>query len=205
MKRWTMVVWVAALGGCAGSKVSVIDVSQRGVGFLVQDAQFVSMQDLDKRAASHCQQHGLPYRRTDDLSIGRNLKRIVYECGEPQQPSTRKLAVRRSAPAKRPGMDPQVMAWMKAKAATDAWALCLRFDAERKANETTDTPREVAQEVAAACAGLEQAVHAPLEAVGEDSPRFHADLHEQAVEDASKTVANVRMKAGLTIAESPAF
>jgi hypothetical protein len=204
MKRWTIVVWVAALAGCAGPKVSLTDVSQRRVGFLVQDAWFIPMQDLDERAASHCGQHGLSYRRMDDVWISPTLKRVVYECSEAEGPLTRKLAVRRAAP-RRAAMDPQVTAWTKAKAAIEAWAVCLRFDAERKANETTEAPRAVAQEVVAACAGLEHAVHAPLEAVGEDSPRFYGDLHEQAVEDASKAVTSVRMKTGVTIAGSPAF
>ena len=98
-------------------------------------------------------------------------------------------------------------AWTKARAATDAWALCLRFDAERKATGTTDAPESVAQEVADACSGLERAVHQPLEAVGEDSGQFEADLHAQAVRNASDTVTNVRMKSGVPVSgpRLPAF
>jgi hypothetical protein len=212
MKRWTAVVCVVALAGCAGPRISVTDASAGRVGFLVQNAWLVPMQDVDEQAASHCGQHGLSYRRTDAVWIGPTLKRVAYECGGAERPLMRKLEVRRtpdraalSATAKPASEDPKVAAWTKAKAAIDAWALCLRFDAERRAKETTEAPRSVAQEVVDACSGLERAVHEPLEAVGEDSSRFQADLHAQAVQNAWDTVTSVRMKTNVPVSGPPAF
>jgi hypothetical protein len=191
MKRWIAVVCVGSLTGCAGPQISVTDASRHRVGFLVQNAWMVPMQDVDEQAASYCGQHGLPYRRTDAAWVGPTLKRVAYECGWVDQPQTRKLGDRRSTATK---PDPKAAAWTKAKAATDAWALCLRFDAERKANETTEPPRSVAQQIVDACSGLERAVHEPLEAVGEDSSPFEADLHAQAMQNASDAVESARMK-----------
>jgi hypothetical protein len=191
MKRWTAVVCVAALAGCAQHQISVTDASPLRVGFLVQNAWMVPMQDVDEQAASYCGQHGLPYRRTDAAWVGPTLKRVTYECSRVERPPARKPEVRRSATTK---PDPKAAAWIKAKAATDAWALCLRFDAERKAKETTEAPRSVAQEIVDACSGLERAVHEPLEAVGEDSSPFEADLHAQAIQNASDAVESARMK-----------
>jgi hypothetical protein len=102
----------------------------------------------------------------------------------------------RSAAAKSASQDPSTAAWAKAKAATDAWALCLQFDAERKAKDTNNALQLVVQEVMEACSRLEHAVHEPLEKIGEDSDGFKADLHAQAVQNAADTVTNVRMKAG---------
>jgi len=212
MKRWIAVVCVAALAGCAGPQISVTDASPRRVGFLVQNAWLVPMQDVDEQAASHCRQHGLSYRRTNAVWIGPTLKRIAYECGRVERPLTRKLEVRRtpvraapSATAKPASEDPKAAAWTKAKAATEAWALCLRFDAERRAKETTEAPRSVAQAVVDSCSGLEHAVHEPLAAVGEDSSRFQAGLHEQAVQNAWDMVTSVRMKTGGPASGPPTF
>jgi hypothetical protein len=180
-------------------------VSPRRVGFLVQNALLVPMQDVDEQAASHCRQHGLSYRRTDAEWISPTLKRVAYECGSGDRPLARKPEVRHAAAAKPASEDPKAAAWTKARAATDAWALCLRFDAERKAKETTEASQSVAQEVVDACSGLERAVHEPLEAVGEDSGRFQADLHAQAVQNASDTVTRVRIKPGVPVSGSPAF
>jgi hypothetical protein len=163
------------------------------------------MQDLDELAASHCQQHRLSYRRRDVGWISPTLKRADYECGRPEQRLTRKLEVPHSTTANPATKDPKVAAWTKAKAATDAWALCLRFDAEREAKGSTDPPQSVAQEVIGACSGLEHAVHEPLEAVGEDSTQFQADLRTQAVQNALDTVTSVRIKAGVPISGPPAF
>lgn len=203
MKRWSAAVCVATLAGCAGPQISVTDASPRRIGFLVQNAWIVPMQAMNEQAASHCGQHGLSYRHTDDVWISPTLKRVAYECAGAEPLLTRRREGRHAATPRR--ADPKVAAWTKTKAATDAWALCLRFDAERKAKETTEAPRAVAQEVVDACSGLEHAVHAPLEAVGEDSARFHADLHEQAIQDASKTVASARMKTGVPVSGPPAF
>jgi hypothetical protein len=111
----------------------------------------------------------------------------------------------RSAPATPASEDPKVVAWTKAKTATDAWGLCLRFDAERKAKETTEAPPLIAQEVVDACSGLERAVHEPLEAVGQDSTRFRAELHAQAVQSAETSVLSVRKKAGAPVSEPAAY
>lgn len=192
MKGWSAIVCAAILASCAGPQVSVIDASPRQIGFLVQNAWLVPMQDMNEQAASHCGRRGLSYRRKEESWISPTLKRVVYECDGVEPLLPRKLAVRH--PTRPERADPKVAAWTKTKAATDAWALCLRIDAERKAKETTEAPGAVAQEVVDACSGLEHAVHAQLEAVGEDSAQFHADLHEQAVQDAFKTAAGVRMK-----------
>ena len=48
-------------------------------------------------------------------------------------------------------------------------------------------------------------MHEPLEAAGEDSRRFQADLHAQAVQNAADTVASVRMKAAVPISAPPCF
>ena len=212
MKRWTAVVCVATLAGCAGPLISVTDTSPRRIEFLVQDAWLVPTRDVDEQAASHCRQHGLSYRQTDAVWTGPRLKRIAYECVGAERPLTRKLEVRHkpvgatpSATAKAASEDPKALAWTKAKAATDAWALCLRFDAERKAKETTKVPQLVAQEAVDACLALEHAVHEPLEAVGEDSSRFQADLHAQAVQNALDTVTSVRMKTSVPASGPPAF
>jgi hypothetical protein len=212
MKCWTAVVCVATLAGCAGPRISVTDASARRIGFLVQNAWMVPMHDVDEQAASHCGQHGLSSRQTDAAWIGPRLKRIAYECGCMERPLTRKLELRRtpvraanSATAKRASEDPKAAAWTKARAATDIWALCLRTDAERRANDTTEASRSVAQEVVDACSGLEHAVHEPLEAVGEDSLRFRVDLHAQAVQNASDTVTSVRIKTDLPISGPVAF
>lgn len=212
MKHWTAAVCVATLAGCANPRISVTEASPRRVGFLVQDAWLVPMQDVDEQAASHCRRHGLPYRRTDAAWVGPTLKRVAYECGPAErllarEPEVRRVPVgaARPGPAKPAAVDPKVEAWTKAKVATDAWALCVRFDAERMAKETTEATRAVAQEAVAACSGLERAVHEPLEAVGEDSSRFQADLHAQAVQNAWDTVTSVRMKAGIPVSGPPAF
>jgi hypothetical protein len=203
-RRWTIAVCIATLAGCAGPQISVTDVSPRRVGFLVQNAWRVPMQDVDEQAANHCQQQGLSYRRIEAVWISPTLRRVDYECGSAQRPSARKPEVRRAATAKPASDDPKLAAWTKAKAATEAWALCLRFGAERKAKETADAPRLVAQQVVGACAGLEQAVHEPLQAVGEDSSRFQADLHEQAVQNASDRVTMVR-KTGVPVSAISSF
>jgi hypothetical protein len=205
MKRWAAVVCLATLIGCSGPKISVTDMSPHRVEFLVQNPWLVPMQDVDEQAASHCRQRNLSYRRIDAVWIGPTLKRVAYECGGAQRPLTHKREVRRSATAKPASEDPKATAWMKAKAAIDAWALCLRFDAVRKAKETTEAPPSVAQEVVDACSGLEHAVHEPLEAIGEDSSRFRADLHAQAVQNASDTVTSIRIKTSVPISEPPAF
>jgi hypothetical protein len=207
MKRWPAVICVAALAGCAGPRISVTDASPRRVEFLVQNAWLVPTQDVDEQAASICRQHGLFNRRTNAVWIGPTLKRVAYECDGAEPPLTRRREVRHTPAAivKPASEDPKVAAWTKAKAATDAWVLCLRFDAERRAKETTEAPRSVAHEVVDACSGLEHAVHEPLERVGEDSSRFEADLHGQAVQNASDTVTSVRIKAGVPISGPPAF
>ena len=209
MKRWTAGVCVAFLAGCAGPQISVTEASARRVGFLVQNSWLVPMQDVDEQAAGYCRRHGLSYRRTEAVWIGPALKRVAYECGFAEQPLTPKLEVRRTPTAtakpKTASDDPKVAAWTKAKAATDAWALCLRFDAERRAKETTEEPLVVAQEVVNACSGLERAVHEPLAQVGEDSGRFQADLHVQAVRNASDTVTSIRKITDVPVSGSPAF
>jgi hypothetical protein len=209
MKRWTAGVCVSFLAGCAGPQISVTEASARRVGFLVQNSWLVPMRDVDEQAAGYCRQHGLSYRRTEAVWIGPALKRVAYECGLAKQPLTPKLEVRRTPTAtanpKTASDDPKVAAWTKAKAATDAWALCLRIDAERRAKETTEEPPVVAQEVVNACSGLERAVHELLAQVGEDSGRFQADLHVQAARNASDTVMNVRKKTDVPVSRSPAF
>lgn len=205
MKTWAALVCIIAVAGCAGPKISVVDASPRRVGFLVQNARLVPMQDIDERAASHCRQHGLQFRRTNAVWIGPTLKRVAYECGPAEPALTRKPAVSGSSPALPASADPKVVAWTKAKAAMDAWSLCLRFDAERKANETNEPSFSIAQEVVAACSALERAVHEPLQAVGEDSGRFHSDLHEQAIQNAWNTVTSLKMKASLVASGQPAF
>jgi hypothetical protein len=101
--------------------------------------------------------------------------------------------------------DPKAAAWVKAKAAADAWVLCLRLDAERKAKETAETPESVVQEVVDACSGLEQAVHEPLQAVGGGSSQLQTDLHAEAVQHVSERVTSVRMKPGGVGLGAPAF
>ncbi len=199
MKRWIAVVCVAVLVGCARPQISVTDASPRGIGFLVKNAWLVPMQDVDERAASHCQLHGLTYRQTDAVWISSTSRRVAYACDgatplPTPKPEVRRARVRavRAAAAEPTAADPKVKAWTKAKAATDAWALCLRFDAERKAKATAQSPQSIAQDVVGACSGLEHAVHEPLMAVGEDSSRFQADLHAQAVQNAADTVTSVR-------------
>jgi hypothetical protein len=203
VKCWLAVMGFSTLAGCAGPSISVTDVSPHSIEFLVQNARLVPMQDVDEQGASHCQQHGLSYRRTDVMWVGPTSKRVVYECirmeAQPAlKPKIRRAPVRpaRPAAAKPTSADPKIAAWTKAKAATDIWALCLRFDAQRKAKETTDAPQSVAQAVVGACSGLEHAVHEPLEAVGEDSNRFEADLHAQAVQNAIDIVTTVRNEGG---------
>jgi hypothetical protein len=209
MKRWTAGVCVAFLAGCARPQISITEASARRVGFLVQNSWLVPMRDVDEQAESHCRQHGLSYRRTEAVWIGPALKRVAYECGVAEQPLTRKLEVRRTPTAtanpKTASDDAKVAAWTKAKAATDAWALCLRFDAERRAKETTEDPLVIAQEVVNACSGLERAVHELLAQVGENSGRFQADLHIQAVRNASDTVTSIRKKTDVPVSGSPAF
>ena len=204
------VLCFSALAGCAGPSVGVIAVSPHSIEFLVQNARLVPMQDVDEQGASHCQQHGLSYRRTDAIWVGSTSKRVAYECIQMEAQPVLKSEVRRApvrparpAAAKPTSADPKIVAWRKAKAATDTWALCLRFDAQRKAKETTDAPRSVAQAVVDACSGLEHAVHEPLEATDEDSKRFQADLHAQAVQNAMDIVTKVRSEdrhAGFTAA-----
>ena len=198
-------VCIATLAGCSGPKISVTDISPRRVGFLVQNPWLVPMQDVDEQAASHCRQHNLTYRRTDVVWIGSALKRVAYECEGVERPLVRKPQVRRAAIAKPASEDPKAAAWMKAKAAIDAWALCLRFDAARKAKETTEAARSIVREVLVACSGLEHAVHEPLEAIGEDLSRFQADLHAQAVQNAAHTITSVRIKTNVPVSEPPAF
>ena len=211
MKRWIAVV-CATLAGCAGPRISVTDASARRVEFLVQNAWLAPEQDTDEQAASHCRRHGLSYRQTDAVWVSPTLKRIAYECEPAERSPTRKPEVRRtpvraapSTAAKPASQDPNAAAWTKVKAATDAWALCLQLDAERRAKETVEAPQSVAQEVVDTCSGLEHAVHEPLEAVSEDSSRFQADLHARAVQDARNTVTNARTKAGVPVSDVPAF
>jgi len=204
MKRWASVVCAAALAGCAGPRVSMTEVSPRGVAFLVQNARLVPMKDVDEQGASYCQQHGLSYRREEVVWTGPATKRVAYECIR-TQPPMRKQAARTSARPAGSGIarpaskKPKVAAWAKVKAATDVWALCLRFDAEREAKETTDVPHAIAKMVVDACSGLEHAVHEQLERVGEASDQFEADLHAQAVQNAADTVTNVRINAGVPV------
>lgn len=212
MKRWAAVVCVAIVGGCAGPRINVTDASPRRIGFLVQNAWLVPMRDVDEQAASHCRRRGMSSRRTEAAWIDPTMKRVAYQCVLAERPPAPKLEVRRtpvhvahSATAKPASKDPAAAGWMKAKAATDAWALCLRFDAERKAKETTEAPRSVAQEVVDACSGLEHAVHEPLQAIGEDSSRFQADLHAQAIQNAADTVTSIRMKTGVPVSGPPAL
>jgi hypothetical protein len=167
------------------------------------------MQDVDEQAAGYCRQRGLSYRRTEAVSIGPALKRVAYECALAKQPLTPKLEVRRTPTAtpkpKTASDDHKVAAWTNVKAATDAWALCLQFDAERRAKETTEEPQVVAQEVVSACSGLERAVHEALVQVGEDSGQFQAELHVQAVGNASETVTSIRKITDVPVPGSPAF
>jgi hypothetical protein len=182
----------------------VTGVSPRSIEFLVQDALLVPTDDVDEQGASHCQQHGLSYRRQRVVWIGPTSKRVAYECIR-AEPPLRKLAARTPArpagsmTAKLASKDPKIAAWAKAKTATDVWALCLRFDAERKAKESADAPQSIAKMVVGACSGLEEAVHAQLRTVGDASDQFEADLHAQAVQNAADTVTNIRMKAGMAV------
>ena len=98
MKRWITVVCVAALSGCTEPHVSVTDASPRRIGFLVENAELMSMPDLGEQAASHCQRHGLSYRLTDDAWIGPTLRRIIYECGKAEQPLPHKMTVHHARP-----------------------------------------------------------------------------------------------------------
>jgi hypothetical protein len=209
MNCWTAGVCVAFLAGCAGPQISVTEASARRVGFLVQNAQLVPMQDVDEQAADYCRQHRLSYRRTEAVWIGPALKRVAYECGPAEQRLTPKLEVRRrptaSAKPKTAPDDLRVAAWAKARAATDQWALCLRINAARRANETTAEPLVLALEVVKACSGLERSVHEPLAPVGEDSARFQADLHAQAVLNASDMVRSIRKKTDASLSGSPAI
>ena len=153
MKRWLTGVCVATLAGCAEPRISVTDASPRRIEFLVQDARSVPVRDMDKQAASHCRRHGLSYRQTDAVWTSPTLKRITYECRPAKPPLKRRPEPRRMAvqappatAAKPVSKDPRAVAWAKVKAATDAWALCLRLDAERRAQETTEAPQSVARE-----------------------------------------------------------
>jgi hypothetical protein len=196
MKCWVAVICVASLAGCyAAPQISVTDASPRRVGLLVQNAWLVPMQKVDEQAASLCRQHGLSYRRIDAVWINRTLKQVVYDCAGMERLLARKPQVRRLVIAKSISNDPKTAAWTKARVATDAWALCLRFAAERKAKETTQAPGLVAQEVVDACSKLEHAVYEPLEAAGEISSQFQGELHAQAVQYASDAVMSVRIKA----------
>ena len=217
MKRWIAVVCAilvcATLAGCAEPRVSVTDASARRVEFLVQNAWLAPEQDMDEQAASHCRRHGLSYRQTDAVWVSPTLKRIAYECGPVEPSLTRKPEVRHrpvqtahsTAAVKPASSDPKAAAWTKVKAAADAWALCLRLDAERRAKETVEAPQSIVQEVVDTCSGLEHAVHEPLEAVGEDSGRFQADLHARAVQDARNTVTSARTKTDVSVSGAPAF
>ena len=148
MKRLTAMACVAVLVGCVGPQISVTDASSRQVGFLVQNAALVPMRVIDDRAASYCQQHGLAYRRTDTAWITPTLKRVAYDCDwvkplpqrKPEVAHTPARAAQRVT-AKPASADMKMAAWTKAKAATAAWALCLRYDAEQKAKATTESPR----------------------------------------------------------------
>lgn len=205
MKRWSVLVCTIILAGCSGPQISVTDATPRRVGFLVRNAWMVPMQDIDEQAASYCQEHGLSSRRADTVWIAATLKRVAYECDGAEQAPTRKQKGRRQAVPKPAAEDPKAAAWTKAKAATDVWALCLRFDAERRARESAEPPRAIAQKAVDSCAGLEHAVHEPLQAVGEDSGGFEADMHAQAVQNASDVVTSARVKTGLKVSGSPAF
>lgn len=88
----------------------------------------------------------------------------------------------------------KAVAWSKAKTAIEAWVLCLRFDGERKAKETTEAPQLIANQVVNACSKLEQAVHEPLKAIGVYSNGFEEDLHAQAMKNVGNMVMDVRMK-----------
>ena len=165
----------------------------------------MSMPDLGEQAASHCQRHGLSYRLTDDAWIGPTLRRIIYECGKAEQPLPHKMTVHHAPPVKPTSEDPKAAAWTKAKTAIDVWSFCLRFDADQRAKETTEAVQSVAQKVVEACAGLEQAVHEPLKAVGEDLLRFQADLHAQAFQNAQDVVTSVRVKTSVPVSGSTAF
>ncbi len=212
MNRWTAGVCIAALAGCAGPRISVTDASPGRFEFLVQDAGPVPMQDMDEQAASHCRQYGRSYRRTKAVWTSPTLKRVAYECGPAERSPKRQPEARRTpshatpATAAKPASnDPRPAAWAKVKAATDAWALCLRLDAERRARETTEAPQLVAEKAVGACSGLEQAVHEPLKAVGEDSSRFQADMHAQAVQEVGNAVASARTETGMAASKPPAF
>jgi hypothetical protein len=215
MNRWTAGACVAFLAGCAGPQISVTEASARRVGFLVQNARLVPLQDVDEQAADYCRQRGRASRRTEAVWVGPALKRVVYECDLADQRPTPNLEVRRmptasAKPKTAPDDDLKVAAWAKARAATDQWALCLGIDAERRAKETTEEPLLVAREVVSACSGLERAVHGPLAPVGEASARFEADLHAQAVQKVSDAVTSIRQKTDVkktdvSISRFPAF
>lgn len=203
MTRWTAVVCVATLAGCAGPQISITDVSPRRIEFLVQNAWLVPMQEVDKQAANHCWHHRLSYRQTESVWIGPSFKQVAYQCvsaasHKPEAPRT-SVHPSPSAVAKPASKDLKAAAWANAKTAADEWALCLRFVGERKAQETVEAPQSVAQAVVDACSGLEHAVHAPLAAVGEDSSGLQTDLHAEAVQYAADTVAGVWRKIGVSI------
>ena len=168
MKRWTAMACATILAGCAGPQISLTDASPRRVAFLVHNAWLVPRQDLDAQAASYCRQHGRAFRQANARWITPATKQVTYECTgaarpPPSQPEVGLAPVRRAhhevrQPAVR---DLRAAAWAKAQAATDTWALCLRFGAERQAIDTAEAPQLAALAVVHACSELEYAVHEP--------------------------------------------
>lgn len=189
------------------------DPSSDGINYLVQDSLLAPGSDLDERAASHCGQYGVPARRLGSERIAPTSFRITYECLKPRPVVAREALPVPPKPhppsaspphaAPKPNQD-RAAAWARATAATVSWEFCLRFDAERLGRESADPPLTVARSVVNACSGLEQAVHDPLIAVGEDSPEFHAQLHARAIQDATETVAEVREPTGGTASSATA-
>lgn len=186
------------MAGCAAPTASVTDASAQGISFLVQNVGDLPEPDVDAQAAAHCEQHGLGWRRAETVRTSPTSMRFSYDCIAAEQPRPKKVQVARRpqkppAPAaKTVRHDTKSEAWAKARTAADAWAFCLRSDAERLARETREPPQKVVQTAVRACSGLERAVHDPLAAAGEDSERFQQDLHMQAEQTTAETVVNVR-------------
>lgn len=199
MKYWIALLCLAGECACAAPRISVTQSSQRSVVLLVQDAQSMPMQEVDAEASGHCRQYGRSARRAGVAWTGPNSKQISYVCDDDRSPRKAEIKIRRPPP-RRHGTIPATasvksQAWQEAKAATEAWATCVRLEAERAAKETRVDLQPIVQAVMNACTELERAVHRPLEAVGEDSSRLRMDLHAQAVQAIMDTAVAVKSQA----------
>lgn len=211
MRGWVALACLALAAGCTTPQISMTDATRQHVTFLVRNPLMTPRQAVFQQAAGYCRQLGRSYQPTKTISINTNLTEMSFDCVEAEAPSSRSAEMRRKPPRparvaaeKPPRSDVKAAAWAQAKTAADAWALCLRFGAERKAKESADVAPLVAISVVGACVDLERAVHAPLQAIGEDSNRFQADMHEQALQSAADTITDVRTRARASVSGAAA-